>query len=43
MKKFRTNAETCFLPERVENILELFEDVKGLEQMTIGEFIEGLV
>jgi 2-methylcitrate dehydratase PrpD len=39
VKKFRTNAETCFSPERVGNVLALFDDVQRLEQMVVDEFV----
>jgi 2-methylcitrate dehydratase PrpD len=40
VKKFQANAETCFPPERVANILARFENVKGLERMAVTEFAE---
>jgi 2-methylcitrate dehydratase len=40
VEKFQANAETCFPPERVEKILALFGDVKRLEHMAVGEFVE---
>jgi len=43
VKKFRANAETCFSPERVEKMLALFEDVKGLENLPTDEFVEYFV
>ena len=39
LKKFQANAETRFTPERVGTILTLFEDVKGLKQMPVDEFV----
>lgn len=43
VKKFQANAETCLPPERVQKILALFEDVKGLERMAVDEFVEQFV
>jgi len=40
VKKFRTNAETCFPPQQVENILQLFENVKKLEPLPAHQFVE---
>jgi len=43
VKKFKANAETCFLPKRVEKILALFEEMKWLEQMSVNEFVQYFV
>jgi 2-methylcitrate dehydratase len=43
VKKFKTNAKTRFPPQRVEQILALFEEVKRLEEMAVGEFVEYFV
>ncbi|MBI3850155.1 MAG: 2-methylcitrate dehydratase [Verrucomicrobia bacterium] len=43
VKKFQANAETCFPPERVKQIVALFEDVKGLELMAVNEFAENFI
>lgn len=39
VRKFQANAETCSSPERVEEILALFEDVNRLEQTAVVEFV----
>jgi 2-methylcitrate dehydratase len=39
VKKFQANAETCFLPERVEKITALLEDVDRLEKTAVDEFV----
>ncbi|HEX4342338.1 MAG TPA: 2-methylcitrate dehydratase, partial [Verrucomicrobiae bacterium] len=43
VKKFITNAETCFSPNRVEDILSAFEDSDELEKMAADKFVEHFV
>ena len=43
VEKFQANAETCFPPTRVANILARFEDVKGLERSAVDEFVTGFL
>jgi 2-methylcitrate dehydratase len=43
MKKFKENVGTRFAAERSERILRLFEDVKGLERMSVNQFVEHFV
>ena len=43
VEKFQTNATSCFSAERIEQTLALFEDVKGLDQTQVDEFVGKLV
>lgn len=43
VEKFRDNAKRRLPADRVEAILELFADLKKLEQMPVDEFVENLL
>ncbi len=43
VKKFETNVATRFDSERCERILQLFQDVRRLEQMPVNEFVGSFV
>ena len=43
VKKFKENLATCFDSERCGRILQLFQDVKQLEQMPVHDFIQHFI